>query len=160
MMKYIYWWLGTKLQYHHRYCIAARHCSPTLSHHLCIILITSDEHSHRVTLHSISWYLTDKKNRVHYVNHRSENLTLKKSNWVHIDDLVRDCSISIANALEILQSCTKPSIYPQPYTPVGTPQTWRLPNRGDESQAPPGWAGVRRSPEISAPCDWNNREET
>ena len=26
------------------------------------------------------------------------------------DGLVQDCSISIANALEILQSCTKPSI--------------------------------------------------
>ena len=30
----------------------------------------------------------------------------------HFDDLVQDCSISIANALEILQSCTKPLIYP------------------------------------------------
>ena len=29
----------------------------------------------------------------------------------YIDVLVQDCSISIANALEILQSCTKPSIY-------------------------------------------------
>ena len=28
----------------------------------------------------------------------------------HIDGLVQDCSISSANALEILQSCTKPSI--------------------------------------------------
>ena len=28
-----------------------------------------------------------------------------------IKDLVQDCSISIANALEILQSCTKPSMY-------------------------------------------------
>ena len=28
-----------------------------------------------------------------------------------IDDLVQDCSNSIANALELLQSCTKPSIY-------------------------------------------------
>ena len=27
----------------------------------------------------------------------------------HIDGFVQDCSISIANALEILQSCTKPS---------------------------------------------------
>ena len=26
-----------------------------------------------------------------------------------IDDLVQDCSNSIANALELLQSCTKPS---------------------------------------------------
>ena len=30
----------------------------------------------------------------------------------HIDGLVQDCSISIANALELLQSCTKPSIWP------------------------------------------------
>ena len=29
----------------------------------------------------------------------------------HIDGLVQDCSIAIANALEILQSCSKPSIY-------------------------------------------------
>ena len=28
-----------------------------------------------------------------------------------IDGLVQDCSISIANALEIMQSCTKPLIY-------------------------------------------------
>ena len=27
----------------------------------------------------------------------------------HIDALVQDCSNSIANALELLQSCTKPS---------------------------------------------------
>ena len=31
--------------------------------------------------------------------------------WIHyIDGLAQDCSISIANALEILQSCTNPSI--------------------------------------------------
>ena len=29
----------------------------------------------------------------------------------HIDGFVQDCSISIANTLEILQSCIKPSIY-------------------------------------------------
>ena len=29
--------------------------------------------------------------------------------WEQIDGLVQDCSISIANALKILQSCTKPS---------------------------------------------------
>ena len=32
-------------------------------------------------------------------------------NTDYIDGLVHDCSISIAKALEILQSCTKPSIY-------------------------------------------------
>ena len=31
----------------------------------------------------------------------------------YIDALVQDCSISIANALEILQSCTKSSIFLQ-----------------------------------------------
>ena len=30
---------------------------------------------------------------------------------LHLDGLVQDCSISIVNALEILQSCTNPSIY-------------------------------------------------
>ena len=30
---------------------------------------------------------------------------------IHFDGLVQDCSNSIANALELLQSCTKPSIY-------------------------------------------------
>ena len=40
------------------------------------------------------------------LNHQS-----LKSLWkLHINGLVQDCSISIANALEILQSCTKPSI--------------------------------------------------
>ena len=29
---------------------------------------------------------------------------------VHIDGLAQDCSNSIANALELLQSCAKPSI--------------------------------------------------
>ena len=33
------------------------------------------------------------------------------SNYYHIDGFVQDCSNSIANALELLQSCTKPSIY-------------------------------------------------
>ena len=30
---------------------------------------------------------------------------------IHINDLVKDCSNSIANAMELRQSCTKPSIY-------------------------------------------------
>ena len=34
---------------------------------------------------------------------------------LHINGLVQDCSISIANALEILQSCTEPSIHPVRY---------------------------------------------
>ena len=31
--------------------------------------------------------------------------------WLYLDDLVQDCSNSIADALELLQHCTKPSIY-------------------------------------------------
>ena len=31
--------------------------------------------------------------------------------YIYIDGLVQDCSNSIANELELLQSCTKPSIY-------------------------------------------------
>ena len=35
----------------------------------------------------------------------------KSFGWIgYIDGLVQDCSISIANVLEILQSCIKPSI--------------------------------------------------
>ena len=33
-----------------------------------------------------------------------------KKNKLYIDALVQDCSNSIANAIELLQSCTKPSI--------------------------------------------------
>ena len=33
-----------------------------------------------------------------------------KPSLTDIDDLVQDCSNSIANALELLQSCAKPSI--------------------------------------------------
>ena len=36
-------------------------------------------------------------------------LTIIYHGYIH--DLVQDCSISIANKLEILQSCTEPSIY-------------------------------------------------
>ena len=34
-----------------------------------------------------------------------------KSDDAYLDGLVQDCSNSIANALDLLQSCTKPSIY-------------------------------------------------
>ena len=38
---------------------------------------------------------------------------LARKQWgtFHVDGLVQDCSISIANALEMLQSCPKPSMY-------------------------------------------------
>ena len=41
----------------------------------------------------------------------AENKDSNLNDWKNIDGLVQDCSISIANALEILQSCTKPSIW-------------------------------------------------
>ena len=37
--------------------------------------------------------------------------------WYHIDGLVQDCSNSIPNALESLQSCTKPLIYDILFSP-------------------------------------------
>ena len=46
------------------------------------------------------WCLMISEN-VFFINQRGEN---------HVDGLVQDCSISSANALEILQSCTKLSI--------------------------------------------------
>ena len=45
-------------------------------------------------------------NEKHYVMH----ICIIHSKKSDIDDLVPDCSNSIANALELLQSCTKPSI--------------------------------------------------
>ena len=45
---------------------------------------------------------------------RGMTVTIFLVNWLdpfHIDGLMQDCSNSIANALELLQSCAKPSIY-------------------------------------------------
>ena len=46
------------------------------------------------------------------------SLTLKH----HIDGLAQDCSNSIANAPELLQSCIKPSMYA--IAPVSAMQPW------------------------------------
>ena len=35
----------------------------------------------------------------------------EQQQWYHLDVLVQDCSISSALAMEMLQSCTKASIY-------------------------------------------------
>ena len=43
---------------------------------------------------------------------------------LHIDGLVQDCSNSIANALELLQSYTKPSIY-EKVLPIVTNLIWQ-----------------------------------
>ena len=44
---------------------------------------------------------------LHYINWSNVDCYL----WCHIDGIVQDCSNSIANALELMQSCTKPLIY-------------------------------------------------
>ena len=49
-----------------------------------------------------------------FVLHETVNIKSKSMTWdtiiSYINGLVQDCSISIANALDILQSCPKPSI--------------------------------------------------
>ena len=40
----------------------------------------------------------------------SYNTSVVMTGTYHVDGLVQDCSNSIANALELLQSCTKPSM--------------------------------------------------
>ena len=52
------------------------------------------------TLSTWAWFLTT-----------AEQGFSPKKKILHIIGLVQDCSISIAKALEILQSCTKPSIW-------------------------------------------------
>ena len=42
---------------------------------------------------------------------KQQRVLLNRTWAIYSDDSVQGCSISIANALEILQSCTKPSIY-------------------------------------------------
>ena len=44
-----------------------------------------------------------------------DNHVMTGSQFVHIDGLMQDCSISSALAMEILQSCTKPWIWQWPY---------------------------------------------
>ena len=57
------------------------------------------------------------KNNLQYMDHLMQDCSISIANALEIlqpctkqsiDSLVQDCSISIANALEILQSCTKP----------------------------------------------------
>ena len=55
---------------------------------------------------------------------------------IYIDGLVQDCSNFIANALELLQSCTKPSIYGTKN--VSSPSShlsYRMVQRHQEAQA-------------------------
>ena len=46
-----------------------------------------------------------------FISYEKTKLFIYLRKHTHIDGLVPDYSISIANALEILQSCTEPSIY-------------------------------------------------
>ena len=50
------------------------------------------------------------------MNHEGFSGTLYVSDYYrnYIDGLVQDCINSIANALELLQSCTKPTIWELP----------------------------------------------
>ena len=75
------------------------------------------------------------------------------SSFVYIDGLVQDCSISIANALGILQFCTRPS---RIYTGLWTPWNRQLGALADylsisQDRAPP-WTkyGIR--------CMWTHRD--
>ena len=55
-----------------------------------------------------------RRHRAHYdvmVMKSWQNESVLNQRWRHIDGLVQDCSISIASALEILQSCTESSIF-------------------------------------------------
>ena len=45
-----------------------------------------------------------------YIPYKFHTVSSCYVSYDYIDGLVEDCNISIANALEILQSCTKPSI--------------------------------------------------
>ena len=53
-------------------------------------------------------YIVDRRYRN---SDESANQLAQVCTIIHINGLVQDCSNSIANALELLQSCTKPSIY-------------------------------------------------
>ena len=46
----------------------------------------------------------------HLISRRPDDMTYNKTKQNDIDGLAQDCSISIADALEILQSCTEPSV--------------------------------------------------
>ena len=54
--------------------------------------------------------MTTKKNRQWSYGAQFCCLSYWQNMAEYIDGLVQDCSNSIANALELLQSCTKPSI--------------------------------------------------
>ena len=60
---------------------------------------------------------TGSKCLIHGIKHHEDSQLQKlkqpyRWSWdAHIDGLVQNCGISIANALEILQPCTKPSIW-------------------------------------------------
>ena len=56
------------------------------------------------------------------------NLCLRYSSlfWLYFDGLVQDCSNSIANALELLQSCAEPLIFPLKVCCVSSPALYKI----------------------------------
>ena len=49
---------------------------------------------------------------------QNAKIFFEENAYENIDGLIQDCSNSIANALELLQSCTKPSISSAKSRPV------------------------------------------
>ena len=56
------------------------------------------------------------------------NAVPRYKRYDHVNGLVQGCSISIANALEMLQSCTEPSIYSREYSSfrIGGLSSWGM----------------------------------
>ena len=48
---------------------------------------------------------------LHTMHNKNKLKSWSKNWWLHIESLVPDSSNSIANTLELLQSCSKPSLY-------------------------------------------------
>ena len=64
-----------------------------------------------------------------YLGNLNQHIKISQFKNVNIDGLVQDCSNSIANALELLQSCTKPSACGLLYStcnPNKTLECWKL----------------------------------
>ena len=66
---------------------------------------------HQLSMNSWIFYFSRKQNEKLYGMCLFWELKQKYYTNMHIDGLVQDCSNSSALAIELLQSCTKPSIY-------------------------------------------------
>ena len=104
---------------------------------------------------SVDNHLTDSTRSVKFL----QILTLcincfeKNVNMYHIDGLMQDCSISIANALEILQSFTKPLRFcictSQHSCQLKWYRKWYAPSQLETTSSPIGWAHTQNDP-----CLW------